>query len=285
MRRWTSPIRILLIYLSVLSTGAIISWTDGDIVLVGRTLLSVALLFGSYSLTHAVLLKLKWIKPTRWEHQAITALILFLLFESSTPWYGLVVIGVVAEVLQRLIRVPTGPVFNPAAITAVIATLLAWYPAWWGVSFAPRIPLFVDGVSIAVLLTLPVAGYVAYKYRKLPIILATLVVFIPLYMLALDRSPLFILFEGTLAFFLLVMAIEPKTSPAIMKQQLVYGAALGALLVAAIQLHWLEPYTMALVVVNLIFSLYKNRQFLRQRWFAQTKKIPVAAQPTPPAAL
>lgn len=121
-------------------------------------------------------------------------------------------------------------------------------------------------MSVAMLLTLPVAGYVAYKYKRLAISLAALVIFIPAYMMILQMSPVFVLLEGTLAFFLLVMVVEPKTSPALRTHQLAYGGLLGLGTVLSIKWGWLEPYSMALLVINLVFNLYKNQPSLLRKF-------------------
>lgn len=272
MKQWLQPIRVLLLYLATLAIMGTISWAWGDWEIVGQAVLELALLFGGYAGTHWVLVRSKKIQATRWEHQVITCLILFLLFEPGLPWYAYVVIGVLAEILQRVFRFPTGPVANPAAlVVAGIALVgmfhkltgwMGWLPLWWGASFAPRFPLFEGGMSIAALLTIPVAGWVTYKYKKHWIVLAALAAFIPLCYLVLGQSPVFKVLEGTLLFFLLVMAIEPKTSPITRNQQLLYGAVLSTLIIVGIRFVWFEAYTMALVITNVLFNTYKNKALL-----------------------
>lgn len=285
MQSWLSPIRILLLYLVVLAIAGSVSWQGLDLLFWLNQGLHFALLFGGGWLTYQALLKAKLGRPTRWEHRAITCLILFLLFDPTISWTAFLGIGIATELLQRLIRVPTGPVFNPAALGASIATLAGFFPAWWGVSFAPRLPLFEGGMSVAMLLTLPIAGYVAHTYKKLPIAGALLVTFTLAYIVVLKMSPVFVLLEGTLAFFILVMALEPKTSPVLRGQQLAYGGILGALLVLSIKWGWHEPYSMALLVVNLIFNVYKNHKILLMKWRQPTVAQPVpATPPTPPTS-
>lgn len=273
MQSWLSPIRILLLYLVVLAIAGSFSWEGPNLSFWLIQLLHFGLLVGGGWLTYQALLKAKLGRPTRWEHRFITCLILFVLFDPSISWAAFLGIGIATELAQRLIRVPTGPLFNPAALGASIATLASIYPAWWGVSFAPRLSLFEGGMSVAMLLTLPIAGYVAHTYKKLPIAAALLVTFTLAYIFILKMSPIFVLLEGTLAFFVLVMALEPKTSPVMRGQQLAYGALLGVLLVLSIKWGWHEPYSMALLVVNLIFNLYKNHKILLMKW----------RKPTPPA--
>lgn len=287
MKLWLQPIRVLLLYLVVLTILGTSSWSQFDLKILSQISIEAAMLFGGYSLTHLLLVKSKKIQVTRWEHQAITCLILLLLFEPGLPWYSYAIIGALAEALQRIFRLVTGPLANPAAlVTALVAAVgllypwtgfMSWFPLWWGVSFAPRLPIIDGGISVAALLTIPVAGWVAHKYKKWWIVGATIGVFIPLCLVVLGRSPLFILLEGTFAFFLLVMAIEPKTSPIIRTHQLAYGAALGTLVVVAIKSGWYEAYTMSLVLVNIIFNLWRNKALLLKKVQQNTLK-PVQPQ-------
>ncbi len=272
MKQWLQPIRVLLLYLVVLAIIATISWSWYDL----REMVSVAsaaiLLFSGYGLIHQILLRCNLIQKTRWEHQIITCLILFLLYEPGLPWYAYLSIGALAEALQRIFRYRTGPVLNPAAsVVALLAFvgmfheftgLTGWLPLWWGVSFAPRLPFFEGGMSVAALLTIPIAGWVAYKYKKLWTVLSTLLVFIPLSYVVLGQAPIFRVFEGTLLFFLLVMAVEPKTSAINRNQQLLSGATLGLLMVVGIKFVWFEAYAMSLVLTNFIFNTYRNKTLL-----------------------
>jgi hypothetical protein len=273
MKNWTSPIRILVVFLALLTIAASVSWAGTQTSMWLQLVLNLVLLLGSSWGTFMVLEKFGLAKATRWEHRVITALILFLLFDSSLAWYVFVFLGVISEATQRLIRLPTGPVFNPAAVTAALATLLGWYPGWWGVSFAPRLMIFGPGLSIATFVTVPVATYVAWKYKKLPIMGIAAVSFGVLYGLFARINPAFMLLEGTLAFFLLVMAVEPKTSPVLLKEQLIFGGALGGLMAIAIFLAWPEPNCMPLLICNLVFNLYRNRKWVVKKF-----------QPTPPVA-
>lgn len=266
MQSWLTPIRILLLYLVVLAVAGSLSWGGVNPLFWLTQGVNFGLLFGGSWLTYLLLVKVKLGRPTRWEHHLITSLILFLLFDPEIPWFVFLGLGIITELIQRLIRVPTGPLLNPAATGAVVATLFGFFPAWWGVSFAPRLPLFEGGMSVAALFTIPIAGYVAHTYKKLPIVAMMLGSFVAAYILILQMSPVFVLFEGTLAFFLLVMAIEPKTSPVMRAQQLAYGAVLGLLTVLSIKFGWLEPYCVALLIVNVLFNLYKNHKILLMKW-------------------
>ncbi len=270
------PIRTLLYYLTivfVMATLSVASSSLFDALSVVRNFLSICL--GAF-FVYRVLLWRKFTRETRFEHRLITCLILSLLFYIDYPWYFYFCVGVLVELLQRVARLPSGPIFNPAALAATIVSLIHFSPVWWGASFTPRIPIIRGGMSIVVFLTVPVGLYVAWKYRKLFIVGTFLLLFILSHVLLVHRSPAFILLEGTLLFFVLVMVVEPKTSPVNQKEQIVYGAFLGILVPLAMRLHLTEPYLMPLLFLNLLFNTYRNRKTLLK----PKPQTLVATQPT-----
>lgn len=292
-----SPIRILVFYLSAMMLIGSLSQVGLASIPWLVQMRNFALIFGGGYALYRILLLTKFAKPTRWEHRFITSSILFLLFYLDAPWYLFLGLGLTAELLQRLIRFPTGPSMNPAALTALLASLIGFYPLWWGASFSPRLPLIKDGISIAVFLTIPIAGYVAHTYKKLPAAFAFLVSFGLFYLLIVQQNPLFLLIEGTLIFFAFVMVVEPKTSPVLRNQQLLYGATIGLLSAIANKIYFAEPYSGPLIVSNLLFNLYRNRQFLATKLKGNPKAAqpvvapgqpaqptPIQTQPTPPSS-
>lgn len=270
MKKWLTPIRLLLLLLMLLSVGAIASWKGWDDletwIIAGRNLLLIS---GASSLIHFALLLTGRIKPTRWEHRAITNLILFLLFDPLLPWYAFVLAGGLTELAQRIIRLPTGPIFNPAALGVLLVSFFGFLPGWWGMSFAPRIDVIEWGMSISMLFVLPIAGYIAYRYRKLTLALSATIFFAISYVAVLQYNPLFLLLEGTWAFFLLVMAVEPKTSPIVFSRQVAYGAVIGILSVLGLRYGLFDAFVFALLVGNGLFQLDRWLMLRRQRVAAQ----------------
>lgn len=262
MRVWLTPIRILLFFLLGLNVLASWSWGGWEVGFWVGQFRNFLLLVLGFSVVYYPLLQRKLIQATRLEYHLITSSILFLLFDPLLPWWVFVSLGVMTEVIQRFVRVPTGPVFNPAAMGALLMSLMGYFPGWWGTSFAPRLPLLEGGVSVVVFLTIPIAGYVAQKYRKLNISLAAWVMFGMLYLGLFGTNPLFLLFEGTLFFFLLVMAVEPKTTPVLPKEQLIFGALVGGLSVVLLRIYFFEPYCGALVIANGLFNAYRHRKWV-----------------------
>lgn len=158
------------------------------------------------------------------------------------------------------------PILNPTTFTAFIFGLFGYYSGWWGMSFAPRLPLIEGGISIAMLLTIPFAGYVMYRYRKSPIIFSFLPTFLTAHFFLLGSFPIFLLVEGILAFFLLVMVVEPKTSPVIPKEQYVYGAIIGLGMPVIMRLGYTDAILLSLLIANICTA----RRFLFPLLFRQS---------------
>ncbi|MFZ2299642.1 MAG: hypothetical protein WAW00_00730 [Candidatus Moraniibacteriota bacterium] len=257
------PIRILIIFLILLAISAIFAWSGLDGIAWLKHIRNFAAIFLSGSILSLILAKSVHTDPARTEHRVITSLILFLLFDPIFPWWAFLALGASTEALQRLIRTRSGPMFNPAALTAFVFGIAGFHPAWWGVDFPPSIPLLSGNVSIALLLTAPFAGYVAYRYRKLPIVVTTIVVFITAYLVIFGAAPTAFLMEGAFVFFLLVMAIEPKTSPVIVRDQCIYGAIIGLGIPLGMYLGATDALLMSLLVANLYTVCFTR---WRKKW-------------------
>lgn len=221
----------------------------------------VMILLGIW-LASSLLEKMNLTSPSRVEHSIIIAFILFLLFDPSDPllpiWFFFA-LGALAQLLRQLIRTPGSPLFNSVALATLGASIFGYFPSWWGASFSPRFFDIGSGISIAAFIILPLAGYVTYRYRKHLISITTFVTFCLVYFFLFQESPLYYAIEGTLFFFLLIMAVEPKTSPVTKKEQIVYGILVGTLIPLGIYFHFIEAYIIALLIGN----LYTKRAFLK----------------------
>ena len=272
MQTWFTPIRLLVIFLQVLALLATLFWSEFRLLESLQVLSKLILIYATLFATGTLLTRFGLPDSSRPEHRVITALILFLLFIPLLSWWVFVLLGVVTEIAQRFLRTPSGPLFNPAAMGTLIASFIGFTPDWWGTNFSPRFELFGETASIALFFTLPFAGYVAYRYRKHHLVVAALIAISIAYPLIIGQNPLFLIINGTLAFFLLVMAVEPKTSPALMKEQWVYGIILGLMFVFALKFHFIEAYVGALLVAN----LYQQHKHI-SLWFKKgTPASPIA---------
>jgi hypothetical protein len=271
----TQPLTVLRYLLSALAILATLSWEDWrvnpDEWLTAGAKWGLILL-GAWAAMQV--LKQFKVKPSvRWEHRFISATILFLLFAPDAPWFGFLVLGAITETLQRLVRLPTGPVFNPAAAGTLVTALLlqrwAMLPTWWGVSFSPRWYVIPEGLSIASLVLVPVAIWIAWKYKKLWTSLALILASAVTYFVVFGVSPSYLVFEGTLFFFALVMASEPKTSPVLRNEQLIFGTLIGVVMVLLLKIYFIEAYAGSLLLGNL---LYNGNRWLKMRRVRAPKK-------------
>lgn len=270
------PIQMLIIYLVLMAVVGSVSWVWGTPVKFLFQILHFVLIYGSMYVVGFVICKLMKKPMPRWEDRVITSLILFLLFDSFQPFWMFPLVGVITELAQRLIRVPTGPVFNPAALGTLIVSFFYLLPSWWGTNFSPRIPITAEGLSASALITIPVAGFIAWKYKKLWIGGTAALVTCVLYVLLFQVSPVYVLFEGTLAFFFLVMAVEPKTSPIIRNEQIVFGVVIGVCLPILLKLGFLEAYAGSLLIANALLQLY--RYVSRKKMMAKTRPVVLPPQ-------
>lgn len=252
------PIHIIALYLLLLAVGALISSAGSDATLWFTSLRNLVLIV--LPIIALRLLGRRFVDgygPSRQEHTFITVAILFLLFDPFLTWWNFILLGAITELIRFLVRRPGAPLFNPAAAGLLALTFFDAYPSWWGTNFAPRFSTIGEGLSIAVLLTLPIAGYVAYRYRKLPLVLSAIAAFAIVYSILLEESPWYIILEGTFLFFVLVMVAEPKTSPIDPTEQYIYGALIGTLVPIGLLFHFPEAYLIALLAGN----AYTSRRF------------------------
>lgn len=187
----------------------------------------------------------------------ITGLILLLLADQKTPWPFMIGLGLLTTTIKTFIRSQHLPIFNPAAAGLFSASFLGITTTWWGVNFSPRLPLF--SISVAMLLTLPVGLFIFWTYKRLPTLISVVALFTLGYWWWAGRPSFTILLEGTFAFFLFIMAMEPRTTPVIDKQEWVYGSILGIIL-AFLFTHRLvtSSHLISLLTLNLLFSIYRK---------------------------
>ncbi len=199
---------------------------------------------------------LKWKAKPRWENLVISLMLLLLLSHFQTSFWQMMMLGAVTGVIKTVLRLENQPIFNAAAAGLLVSSFFGVLTSWWGVSFAPRLPIF--NMSVAILLTLPVGLYLIGLYKRVPTLIGVPVVFLVVYYLLTGRWALTTVLEGTFMFFLLIMATEPKTTPLIDVQEVVYALILGSLL-AMLFVYRIagEPYLVALLMVNFLFAIFK----------------------------
>jgi Na+-translocating ferredoxin:NAD+ oxidoreductase RnfD subunit len=231
----------------------------GAVLLGGVTILGEFLrmggLIGGYLLTYVVLQK--W-KPTRvfpWTNTIITFALLGMILEPTGIWWRMAIIGGALALAKRWLRWKQLPVVNYTVFAMVVGYFVNVLPYWWGVSFAPRLTSLQ--IPWAALVFVPVGLYFAFLYKKLPAVAMMLGIFTSLSWVLSHQFPSLILADATVLFFALIMMVEPKTSPTIRSEQLVFGAVVGALLALGFARGWIYPYETALLSGNVGYVGWK----------------------------
>ena len=106
------------------------------------------------------------------------------------------------------------PIFNPAALGLLLASFAGVFVSWWGASFG----------LLALGLVLLVGGYATWKFRKWYLVL-TFLILNGLWVGLGDsvESLQFIYTDATIYFLIMVMLLEPKTSPIKKYPQIIAG--------------------------------------------------------------
>ncbi len=149
----------------------------------------------------------------------ITGLIIGYVISPDEGYLKLVFASFIAILSKYSIRYNNKHIFNPAAL-GIIFTIIVFgaYTSWRG--------------TYAWYILVPFGLYFAYRYKKIEIILGYFLVSLFLFVLQA------ILQGNTLAnvlgyfsyFFIFIMVIEPKTSPASLKGKYIFGALIALLI-------------------------------------------------------
>jgi len=166
--------------------------------------------------------------PANIESSFITALILVLIFDPTLEidgLMGLAAVGALAIVSKYIFVYRNVHIFNPVAFAAVAASLLGIsFATWWIGNYAMFLVVAVGGFIIA------------YKIRRIPLVGITILAGTVVYLIATalfadialrDFSWYFL--SWPIIFFATIMVTEPLSTPAGTKNQLLYGATVGAL--------------------------------------------------------
>lgn len=215
--------------------------------------------------------------PSNLGSTIITLLILFFIFDPSTDLNQLAALAAVATIAiasKYALVYRHLHIFNPVAVTAVVATLLGITYATWWVGSIWLVPLILIG---GILITV--------KIRRFPMVvtgIAVALIALGTQAAVADSSSVDMLWRylvsTPLLFFMFVMVTEPLTTPIGEKPQVLYGALIGLLINIPFSLGPLiNSPELALLIANMVvypFSL-KGRLTLKL-----TDKAEIAAGTT-----
>ncbi len=193
----------------------------------------------------------------------ITALLLFFVFDPDTSsLYHVAVLAfgaVLAQVSKYVFAIGRRHLFNPVAVSAVVLDLLQISVVTWWVATPWMLPIIlVFGLMVT------------RKIRRFEEV--GMFALVAIAIAALRGVPIPSLFlSWPLVFFGTMMLTEPRTAPAMKRDQLIYGAGIGALFSSVILI---GPVAItpefALVIGNLFAFFVSPRQVLRLTFKSMT---------------
>lgn len=168
----------------------------------------------------------------------ITGVIIALVGQFGADYLTLSLIGISAMLIKFFIKWDGRHIFNPAAAGLLIGMLfLKSYPAWWG-----------GGANLwAFLIWIPMLLLKMKRWAPMVGFLIPVFIF----------TGIGVIFSTSLLFFLSVMLIEPKTSPATTKIGLIYGLIIGISYLLFSQAS-LDPLIASLLIGNFASRLLQK---------------------------
>ncbi|MGD0510492.1 MAG: RnfABCDGE type electron transport complex subunit D [Candidatus Micrarchaeaceae archaeon] len=189
----------------------------------------------------------------------ITGLIIGCVAPIAVPLLPILVACIAAVASKFFIKTKGANVFNPAAIGLLVLGVLSIGSSWWA---ATSVNVYGVAVSLAIVLL-----FAAYESRRLVLAFAFIIASV---LLSIAASPPLILgnvaiaFIGVNYFFAFLMLTEPKTSPAKIAEQAVYGVYVAVVYFLLVALLPPSLYFSAIIIFvalligNLTYALYKK---------------------------
>ncbi len=143
----------------------------------------------------------------------VTGFILGITINPDLPWYGILLISVLASASKHFVKIAGRHVFNPAALGLVAGNILLRNTvSWWGVFsvafFILLLPLTVSGIRL----------------KRFGGVVACVFTYSLLLLLLQNVSPRITLMDPAVLFFTITMLPDPMTSPVVLSKQIVFGA-------------------------------------------------------------
>jgi ferredoxin-NADP reductase len=280
--------RMVLVWLIVTTFAALLLSVTGNLAFPAENLLATgAVAVGVTVATSWLFALLFRVKPHP-ESSLITGFLLFFLFYPSTAMDDLLSVALAATIASAskyLLAIRGRHIFNPAAIGAVVVSLLGLNFAVWWVATGLLLPFVAVGAFL-----------VLYRSRRLPlgllfIVIAAAIVVARQVLDGADAgSALALAFTSfPIVFFAGFMLSEPLTLPPRRWQQLVVAALVAVLFAVPFNLGpvFSSP-ELALVLGNLLAFAFGQRRGIRLDYLGRRRLTPssweLSFQPTRPVA-
>lgn len=206
----------------------------------------------------------------------ISCLIIFLVLHpgnwESTAGYVFATPALIATFItvssKFFLEYKGSPIINPAILGLLVLTILAkifpgninFFTSWWGASFKiQEIPLSLIIIAAWIIFGLK-------TWRKFPVFFTYLITYAVLILIFLIKAPAessgldflkFTFTDSTIYFLTSIMLVEPRTSPVLKSQQIIYGI-IAAIFSTLYVLFGMEILMLlAIIVPNLYFFFTK----------------------------
>lgn len=217
--------QLIIIFLLILYFLGIVNFGMGMVLLQSFPAILSTTIFGA--LFDYFELK-RWTNP---KTPFISGLIIGLVAQFGASPLVLIGIGFAAMLVKFLVKWDGRHIFNPAASGLFLGMIFSSYPSWW-----------VGGEQIWIfLIWIPILLYKMKRWAPMVGFLLPLIV----------GHGLSILTSSSLLFFVSIMLIEPKTSPADTKNGLIYGFVVSIFYFLTSSFTKFDPVIPALLIGNL----------------------------------
>ena len=178
---------------------------------------------------------------------------------------AVLVAAAVAIASKYAIRIRGHHVFNPATFGLLVSLgLFRLGDVWW----AAAAGFNVGVLFVPLTLFLIIANVKADKLKvSIPFLLVTAVLFAATEFVRVPLTAAGVLsFASSMPYyFAFIMLSEPKTSPNVPREQVIFGVAVAAVYFLLDFSHVRFPFFVALLAGNLAYSLYRNGFFVQKK--------------------
>ena len=280
--------RMVLVWLALTTAAALVLSLAGQLAFATADLLATAVVAVAVTAATSWLFALLFRVKPHPESSLITGFLLFFLFYPSSALDDLLSVALAATIASAskyLLAIRGRHIFNPAAIGAVVVSLLGLnFPVWW--------------VATGVLLPFTAVGafLILYRSRRLPlglvfVVIATALVVVRLVSggSGLGDAVALAFTSFPIVFFAGFMLSEPLTLPPRRWQQLTVAALVAVLFAVPFQVGPVfgSP-ELALVIGNVVAFVFGQRRGIRLEFLGKRRLTPtsweLSFQPSRPVA-
>jgi len=189
-------------------------------------------------------------KFTVTESSVVTGLIVGYVLSGDSSWWLMALAGISAIASKHIIRFRGSHIFNPAAFGILFTVFLFGASTQWKAAY----------MWYALI---PAGAYFAYRIRKLGLVVGYFAVSLLLYIpqAFLHNASILNILGYFNYFFILIMMVEPRTTPARYLPKMIFGAITAVFIFAFYEI-WVLPEAelLALAAANLSGVLLERRK-------------------------